>query len=142
MPDEIYEDQIQQRINRKRVIIESSDGALQSDQDEVIMIAPNGSVLSITNHKSFELNGEIIHNVKQQIIGRCQIADCRQYLTHRTQRICSEPNCNIILCDNCAKYDPKSNRYFCKKCLKKIKRKRIALITLRIVLSPFVERVR
>ncbi|MCK5127316.1 MAG: hypothetical protein KAR42_13760 [candidate division Zixibacteria bacterium] len=141
MPDELFEEASQHRINRRRSTIASDDGTLTFDQEEKTEISPDGNIITTVTDSSVELDGEIIRDISTQIVGRCQIPECRQYLTKRTIRLCSSVKCTKTLCHHCAKYDEKENDYFCRECHKQVKIKRMLLGTLRVILSPFVERV-
>lgn len=138
--NEIPGDGSQLRINTERATIQSDNGDLTLEQEERTGISPDGGdVTTTTTTTSIEIDGEIIHDIRNQIIGKCQ--ECGQFLTYRTYRCCGDPSCNKILCHHHAKLHTKENNFFCLECYRSIRIKRFFLTIAWIFLAPFVERV-
>lgn len=133
----------QYRVDSKISTIQSAREGLTQIQSEETQISADGSQLTTqTNTTSLEIDGEIIHDILRQIIGKCQESDCGQYVTRRTFRSCGNPDCNKILCHHHARYHSKERAFFCQDCYKWIRIKRFFLVLFRIILFPFIRRGR
>jgi hypothetical protein len=145
MPDNIIPIQnnggSQRRTITNRTIIKSPNGDLVVEQEELTNISPDGGETTTTKTTTaLEIDGEIIHDIGRQIIGKCQEPGCGQFVTQRTFRNCKNPDCNKILCCHHAKFHEKENGYFCFKCYRSVRIKRFFLTFLWIILFPFTRR--
>jgi len=134
------EDIGQTRLNIQQSNICSNSGQLTFLNKQQTNVSQAGDVETIETDNSKIIDGEKISHASQ-IIGQCQESDCGQYLTNRTFRYCSNVNCGKILCHNHARFHNKEENYFCKECYKSVRRKRFWIGLIRIILTPFVERV-
>ena len=132
----------QRRQITQRSVIQSPYGDLDLEQNELTVIsADGGEVVTTTTTTSLEIDGEIIHDVRSQIIGRCQVENCNRYLTTRTCRCCGNPACRMIMCLEHAKYHKAEGLWFCIPCYKEVRIKRFFLTLLWLIVRPFVRKV-
>jgi hypothetical protein len=131
----------QRRETTNRSIIQSPYGDLVIEQTEQTEISPDGGEIATTKTTTaLEIDGEIIRDIRRQIIGKCQEPGCGQFLTRRTFRSCKIPECNKILCHHHAKFHEKEDGYFCFKCCRSVRIKRFFLTFIWIILFPFIGR--
>jgi len=131
----------QVRSDLKTGRIQSPRGNMELTQIEETRISSDGSIITTKEDTTaLEIDGEIIHDILRQIIGKCQEPECGQFLTRRTFRTCGNPDCNKILCHHHARYHSKERAFFCHECYKLIRIKRFFLVLFRIILFPFIRR--
>ena len=132
----------QRRAIVNRAHIRSIYGDLGLEQQEVTEISVDATdVQTTTTSQSLELDGEIIHDVHRQIVGRCQIPGCHRFLTARTLRMCATPTCRLILCLEHARFHRGEGLWFCHRCYHIVLVKRFFLTLAWLLFRPFVRKV-
>ena len=130
----------QHRTSAKVFTIKSDSHDFEMRIEEDVEITPNGNVKTTESHTVIEQDGEMIKSINQ-IVGSCVIENCGKFLTKFKVRICHNIECQKVLCNEHSRLDKKNNVFYCTRCMSKLRRKRFLYGCLRILLSPFVERV-
>lgn len=132
--NKIIDGNTQHRIIKQRTIFRNQDLELESGKYQITTIEANGNIETEETESLVLIDGETISDLKM-IMGQCQESKCSKYLTQRTIRYCHF--CGKINCMVCSNWDDKEEKWLCKDCLKKLKRKRILRAIGRILLAPF-----
>jgi len=123
------------RSNIKEDVIYTPDGEVFTLlRKEITILTETGDFETTTCLESFILDtGEKISS-HLQIKGRC---GCGSFVTHKSARLC---RCGILLCPTCAEYYEPTRIYACKKCYRKLKRKRLIFGIINLIVYPFVKK--
>lgn len=124
-----------QRIRLEETRYRGKNGSFVLQNEEHSVFFPDGSIVSRERKESPVAQGIVPHQ-PTDVVGQCQT--CLEFLTADSHRSCA--NCSQVVCCVCAR-DFEKNAV-CPTCAELLKRRRRILIVKKLLIYPFVQRVR